>query len=196
MWMINILLFIIFVLIEYCNAYWLGYGTPCIYGENNSPSGCQQRIKECHEIDKSGIPVSHQLFHGVNYECQHQSPKLGDTINNMYGNNNVYYVEFDDVNNNCYGIVMRGGECWGDSPNGGDYNCMGRCGGGCGGGWGQCSNWARDCLKHDVCSWFFGSSGALFDENCGDEWQQGTWDYTSCCYSWCGAVCAGDHDSC
>eukprot|EP00493_Phyllostaurus_siculus_P011548 UN11710 len=72
---------------------------------------------------------------------------------------------------------MQGGECWGKQPNtNGDYDCLGKCGPGCTDGQ---ANWARDCLKHDVCSWYFGASGGIADGDCGDSWWQATNDYVS-----------------
>jgi len=57
---------------------------------------------------------------------------------------------------------------------GGSYGCMGRCGPGCGGG-----DWTLDCLDHDACSLYFGASGGGSDPNCGDEWWNGSDDYTN-----------------
>ena len=63
-------------------------------------------------------------------------------------------------------IEMFGGSAF-DGRNGNDYGCLGRCGPGCSGlpPWRDTSTWSIDCLKHDVCSYYFsdtsGSSVAM-----------------------------------
>lgn len=63
---------------------------------------------------------------------------------------------------------------WGDL-HGSNYGCMGKCGGGCMG-----AGYARDCMKHDVCSAFKtvaqgqAAEGFCMDVDCGDEAMQST----------------------
>ena len=124
----------------------------------------------------------------TNYRCSSTSPRMRDTV---YAGAaaNTYFVKFDDQAGNCFGIVMQAGECWGQHPtNGGDYDCQGRCGAGCDNG---NSNWARDCLKHDVCSWYYSASGGSSDSNCGDSFGHATNDFLSF-----GSGCRANGNSC
>ena len=151
-----------FTVLGLCTA----YAPPCVYGTTNSPSGCDpNRIRPCDQISTSRANVISQ---NTDHHCS-SSPKLRDTIQ---GNGeNTYVVQFDGADGECLAIRMEGGECWGQHPvNGGSYDCMGRCGAGCG-SW-PCSNWGPDCLKHDVCSWYFTAWGLFLDQRCGDE----AWD--------------------
>ncbi|CAD7954093.1 unnamed protein product [Amoebophrya sp. A25] len=88
----------------------------------------------------------------------------------------------------CYEVQMRSGECWGSEevPVPGsegeealltDFGCMGRCGTGCVGddiAVQKCSNWGRDCLRYDVCSYMYDGQlykeNPLSDPNCADEY--------------------------
>jgi len=148
---------------------------PCIYGENK-PEGCDPtRIKPCSEFSESEIDGLNIVENNINYNCASAAPRLKDTI--FEGSStNTYFVKFDkNRRGECYGIIMQGGESWGKQPNtNSDYDCLGKCGPGCTNGK---ANWARDCLKHDVCSWYFGASGAFFDGDCGDSWIQASNDY-------------------
>jgi len=164
------------------------YSPPCLYGTTNTPSGCDpNRIKLCNELSASSEEIL--ISHDENTDCS-TSPKLSDTVE---GNGeNTYVVQFDGADGECLAIRMEGGECWGAHPNnGGNYNCQGRCGPGCG-SW-TCSNWGRDCLKHDVCSWYFSSSGGASDSNCGDEWGDAYNDWANNCF-W--GPCKGSASSC
>ena len=138
-----------------------------------------------------------EILKDSNTVCMNNSPKLRDTIDDGSSNLNKYYVEFDDSAGNCYGIIMHGGECWGDNPNGGNYDCQGRCGRGCGSLFTLCSNWGRDCLRHDVCSWYFEASGGRNDINCGDEYNMAFNDWYQCCFTLiCDAGCKGPSSAC
>lgn len=74
----------------------------------------------------------------------------------------------------CVESLVRYPDDWGNIPNTiNTYNCMGECGSSC------LSAWAgRDCLKHDVCSYFKGLAmedpavGFCRDFDCGDETAQ------------------------
>jgi len=163
------------------------YSPPCLYGTTNTPSGCDpNRIKLCNELSASSEEIL--ISHDENTDCS-TSPKLSDTVE---GNGeNTYVVQFDGADGECLAIRMEGGECWGTHPNNGrDYNCQGRCGEGC--GYSTCSNWGRDCLKHDVCSWYFGSSSDdYYESDCGDEY----YDAYNDCY-WGSGFCSGPYSSC
>ena len=161
---------------------------PCIQGFN-LPTGCDDtRIKPCSAFTASEIAGSNLIESSVNYGCSRSSPRMRNTVF-ASPETNTYYVQFDDAGGNCFGIIMEAGECWGMHPtNGGDYDCQGRCGGGCSNG---NSNWARDCLKHDVCSWYFSASGGFLDSNCGDSFGQATNDFLSFSSS-----CRASGDSC
>jgi len=104
-------------------------------------------------------------------------------------------VQFDGADGECLAIRMEGGECWGQHPvNGGSYDCMGRCGAGCG-SW-PCSNWGPDCLKHDVCSWYFTAWGLFLDQRCGDEAWDAKDDAVQQCAWWGTQQCEGPSSSC
>lgn len=85
----------------------------------------------------------------------------------------------------CLEILMRVGECWGPGIlRRADYDCMGRCGGGCQKRErGVCSNWSLNCLKHDVCSYYYQSRGGNRDPSCGYLFFQAEKDYTKPCFS-------------
>ena len=158
---------------------------PCIRGENNMPVGCAERILPCDQIDKeyenADIASKNRINANDNTRCYKtkSNQKLQNTVDDKEGKGNTYIIKFDDKDGNCYGIKMYGGECWSKHPvTGSNYDCMGRCGAGCG-SW-TCSNWGRDCLKHDVCGWFLSSKGASFDKNCKDEFWQAYNDWYVC----------------
>ena len=162
-------------------------GAPCKYGET-AADGCEERFKRCSEFTSSQTRDYTLIAEDSGTDCMYNSPKLKDTIKRG-GKANQYYVQFDSKDNECWGILMEGGECWG-----GDWNCLGRCGPNCG-SW-ACSNWGRDCLKHDVCSYFFSASGMIFDDHCGDEWAEAQNDWSHCCVWPCARVCKGTGNSC
>ena len=129
-------------------------------------------------------------------------PRMRDTVRKGDDRENTYYVEFDDRNGDCYGIIMQGGECWGrHGGNGnGKWNCNGRCGPGCG-SW-TCSNWARTCLKHDACGWYMEATGGSKNEDCKDEYNQAVIDTMDPCSYYISpwqvgrGQCEGDASSC
>lgn len=45
-----------------------------------------------------------------------------------------------------------------------------------------CSNWAADCLRHDVCSYYYGATGGGKDGNCGDEYDDAVDDTINLCW--------------
>eukprot|EP00484_Ammonia_sp_Unknown_P019086 CAMPEP_0197033018 /NCGR_PEP_ID=MMETSP1384-20130603/11540_1 /TAXON_ID=29189 /ORGANISM="Ammonia sp." /LENGTH=175 /DNA_ID=CAMNT_0042462759 /DNA_START=21 /DNA_END=545 /DNA_ORIENTATION=+ len=173
--MCNKLLLVVFALIFASVS--ASYKVPCLYGETNYPVGCEQRILPCDQVSSSGATV---VSAESNSACYDNSPRLRDTVAYGESSSNLYYVEIDDKDGNCYAVRMYGGEDWGSNArNNGGYNCMGRCGPNCG-SW-ACSNWGRDCMKHDVCSYFFSATGNTNDDNCGDEWDDAQNDWGTCC---------------
>jgi len=165
------------------------YMIPCIYG-TNKPAGCAQRIKPCSSFSASEVAGLKVVESDTNYVCSQTTPKLRDTL--FTGPTNTYFVKFTSSEDKCYGIIMQGGECWGKRPNtGASYDCQGRCGAGCRHTNLVTSNWARDCLKHDVCSWYFGASGGGSDPNCGDEYNDAFNDWLRV-----NLACTSTGDSC
>lgn len=81
----------------------------------------------------------------------------------------------------CWEILVAVGECWGSVERGGDYDCQGRCGVGCQKNAYYCSNWSRNCLRHDVCSYFHGSRGGLADQHCGYAFAMASKDFSAPC---------------
>jgi hypothetical protein len=170
------------------------HSPPCLAGTTNLPEGCDpNRIKPCAAFGHS--PAAITIGQHDNSDCSDNSPRLRDTIEDPSSPENEYYVQFSDKDGNCMGIIMHGGECWGTQPqNSGNYDCMGRCGPGCG-TW-ACSNWGRDCLKHDVCSFYYSASGGAGDDHCGDEYQQALNDWGHCCVWPCKRECSGQSNTC
>lgn len=83
-------------------------------------------------------------------------------------------AEYDDLRGSWYSTVTTGT----DYPNG--YGCMGRCGADCGSvlsAGGILSAWTKDCMDHDVCSYWNSSSGGSSDANCGDEFDEAMDDW-------------------
>ena len=84
----------------------------------------------------------------------------------------------------CLEIHVEVGECWGMDSDRDSYDCIGRCGIGCQEeGPGLCSNWSRNCLKHDICSYYFNSRGGVVDPNCGWAFQKAEPDFLEPCLS-------------
>jgi len=84
----------------------------------------------------------------------------------------------------CLEIVIRLGECWGSDSDDDRYDCMGLCGPNCQlESPGLCSNWSLNCLRHDVCSYYYNSRGGLFDLSCGYAFAQAEKDYSTDCLS-------------
>ena len=205
---LSILTLSIFLLVNQLQA----YNIPC--NKDGEPSGCDpNRIKRvtCGVVPSWASSASTRIMRNSNSECWNNNPRMRDTIKNLNQASNKYYVEFDDRDGKCYGIVMQGGECWGRPyPSyDGNWDCMGRCGPACGGV--ICSNWSRDCLKHDVCGWYHKSRGVLqtppgllipnpyngaTDPDCGDEFVFADNDYQSCCVWPCRRRCKGQKSTC
>ncbi|CAJ1416634.1 unnamed protein product [Effrenium voratum] len=102
-------------------------------------------------------------------------------------------VQFTDgspeLGGNCTEILLWVGECWGLDPDGDSYDCLGRCGVGCQEeGPGLCSNWAKSCLKHDVCSYFYNAKGGAADVHCGWAFNLAAPDFVRPCLT--DATCA------
>ena len=82
----------------------------------------------------------------------------------------------------CMEILLQVGECWGMDSEGDSYDCLGLCGAGC-----QlerfdlCSNWSQNCLKHDVCSYYYNSRGGAADPHCGWAFNIAAPDYLQPC---------------
>ena len=81
----------------------------------------------------------------------------------------------------CMEIALKVGECWGIDNDGDSYDCLGRCGVGCAQRGEVCSNWSRNCLKHDVCSYYFNSKGGAADLHCGWAFNLAAPDYLEPC---------------
>lgn len=82
----------------------------------------------------------------------------------------------------CMEIVVQVGECWGHDSDGDSYDCLGLCGVGCQPTHANlCSNWARNCLKHDVCSYYYNSKGGAADPHCGWAFNIAAADYLQPC---------------
>jgi len=169
-----------------------GYRIPCT--KQGTPSGCLNRVTGCTACASGQDGTQSKPWcvqAGTNYECSEhinptnrrpgQIPTSGTPLNQ----NKIakwYQVQWTNSANRCEQMVMQMGESWGKNPiNGGDYGCQGRCGGGCPGWTSWCSNYGQDCLKHDVCSWYHGSSGGASDSNCGGEFNQASNDWATDC---------------
>mmetsp|Transcript_106065 Transcript_106065/g.310131 ORF Transcript_106065/g.310131 Transcript_106065/m.310131 type:complete len:231 (+) Transcript_106065:60-752(+) len=82
----------------------------------------------------------------------------------------------------CVEILMGVGECWGHDLDGDIYDCQGRCGAGCQPHYpGICSNWSQNCLRHDVCSYYYNSRGGALDPHCGYAFNMAAPDYAVPC---------------
>ncbi|CAE7475087.1 Catsper1 [Symbiodinium natans] len=82
----------------------------------------------------------------------------------------------------CTEIRVEAGECWGLDSDGDSYDCLGRCGIGCQDpSPGLCSNWSRNCLKHDICSYYYNSRGGAVDPSCGWAFQKAERDFLEPC---------------
>ena len=82
----------------------------------------------------------------------------------------------------CMEIVVQVGECWGLDSDGDSYDCLGLCGVGCQPNHANaCSNWARNCLKHDVCSYYYNSKGGAAYLHCGWAFNIAAADYLQPC---------------
>lgn len=142
---------------------------PCVRGQKSrGPDNCNpRRWKTCgHYYHNLGYSMDHiwNAEHETNCRKIYQY-EIGDYL----------VVQFDGQDG-CKEIQLAMGECWGNHPQvDGRWDCMGRCGGGCAAPYdvffmGGCNQWAVDCLRHDVCGWYYGATGGDNDANCGDEW--------------------------
>ena len=84
--------------------------------------------------------------------------------------NQVVTAEYDDSRGSQAVSVTTGA----NYPQG--YGCMGRCGADCGNVFIP-SAWTKDCMDHDVCSYYNNSSGGSSDVNCGDEYDEAIDDW-------------------
>lgn len=143
-----------------------GYRVPC--NLHGLPVGCDDsRFRDCMG-NGGGIPVGYTLIEQtpISSFCIHTpTTNIGQKI----------IVRINDRHGNCKEIQMQLNECWGMMP-GYDvsFDCMGRCGIGCGSGQ-LCSNWAYDCLRHDVAAWYYSNSTTnndtvLFNDDTVDEY--------------------------
>ncbi|MEN0062392.1 MAG: hypothetical protein AAGA48_09580 [Myxococcota bacterium] len=90
-----------------------------------------------------------------------------------------------DDNGGSWFADLTMGQCLGTLPaNGGDYDCIGRCGPACGSWW-AASAWTQDCYEHDVCSYYNAASGGSSDPNCGDEFNEAQDDWLWGIWSGC-----------
>lgn len=136
---------------------------PCREGQTH---GCTPRVVPCGTVSEGAYDL--KIDPTTNTRCGTPQGRI-----DPYRHQNVL-VQFNDSKGVCREILMRPGECWGT-----DYNCMGRCGAGCG-TW-SCSNWAADCLRHDVCSYYFTASGGSNDPNCGFDFDLAIDDFIRIC---------------
>lgn len=187
------------VLVALLAASWLpqalAFAIPC--NKVGLPAGCStSRITACTACpavqDGASPSTAWCVEANSDYQCwTHVNPlnkspgsiPTTGTALNQNKNAKWYHVKFDDgTGGTCRQIIMQMGESWGTNPtNGAGYGCQGRCGAGCPGATSFCSNYAQDCLKHDVCSWYHSASGGSGDANCGDEYNQAAGDTTANC---------------
>eukprot|EP00455_Lapot_gusevi_P026694 TRINITY_DN2815_c0_g1_i1.p2 TRINITY_DN2815_c0_g1~~TRINITY_DN2815_c0_g1_i1.p2 ORF type:complete len:184 (-),score=43.36 TRINITY_DN2815_c0_g1_i1:91-642(-) len=165
------------------------YTIPCT--KDGLPAGCDNtRFKPCGTY--TGYPV---ILDFINYNCKNENP-TNSASTSPFQLGNRYIVQFKAPTDQCKEILMQVGECWGAHPtNGGTYNCQGRCGPSCGSKT-TCSNWAKDCLKHDVCSWYYGSSGGASDPACGGAFNQAQNDWITDCLFGNSCKITGDSTRC
>jgi len=149
------------------------YSIPCL--PDGRPTGClNTRVHEatCNVANSNGYPT---VTLDEEFSCEDYKIGLYQWINVQF---------FKQTNGNCLEITMQVGECWGSNPkNGGSYNCQGECGSSCIEGCGLLrlgGGWSRNCLRHDVCSWYHGASGGGSDPNCGKSYNQADHDIFNC----------------
>ena len=169
------ILTLVYILMARCSV--RAYAPPCINGTTDQPSGCDpNRIKKCSEVNTT---EAHTIEKDINNNCA-ESPRVNDAVDGKIEND--YVVQFDGENGECLAIRMQAGECWGVHPiTTANYDCQGRCGPGCGSNK-VCNRWGPDCLKHDVCSWYYGATGGAKNVNCGDEFHDAVNDYMALCW--------------
>jgi len=151
------------------------YQIPCVYNAN-TPAGCtteRVRTVTCGTVNSNGYPT---VLVGTSTGCEKEKVTLQQWINVQFYQN--------PGTTNCLEITMRVGECWGKNPiNSGTYSCQGECGAGCINGCGIFSlggGWSRNCLRHDICSWYFGAAGGGSDKYCGGAYKLADGDIFNC----------------
>eukprot|EP00026_Physarum_polycephalum_P013413 Phypoly_transcript_13809.p1 GENE.Phypoly_transcript_13809~~Phypoly_transcript_13809.p1 ORF type:complete len:234 (+),score=28.38 Phypoly_transcript_13809:173-874(+) len=150
------------------------YTIPCT--EKGTPEGCDDtriRTVECGTIN-SAYEFTTVTINDTT-PCNLAQIRLHDTL----------HIQFYKIpgTNNCLEMTARIGECWGLNPiNKDTYSCQGQCGPGCVTGCGGLNGgtWASSCFRHDICSWYFGSTGGLLDSKCGTAFAQASSDFFKC----------------
>eukprot|EP00026_Physarum_polycephalum_P014773 Phypoly_transcript_15326.p1 GENE.Phypoly_transcript_15326~~Phypoly_transcript_15326.p1 ORF type:complete len:235 (+),score=20.97 Phypoly_transcript_15326:112-816(+) len=144
-------------------------GIPCIEGSTNRPANCVQRFVPCGTSDLSDAKAL--IGPATDHACKQTRVYVGE----------IYVVQFYNNKRECIEIKMEMGECWGPQPNnpGSIYSCQGKCGAGCGNI--NCGAWARDCLRHDVCSWYYTATGGSKDAHCGESYDLASDDFWGNC---------------
>ena len=160
------------MLLSFCQAY-SNHWRPCTpYISHNCTKG---RFNPCGSSSREGFNL--KTLHARDAtRCQMQAGRLtrGQKI----------LVQFfsgpPERNGQCMEIVLEVGECWGLDSDGDSYDCLGLCGAGC-----QetdvCSNWSQNCLKHDVCSYYYNARGGAADPHCGWAFNIAAADYIRPC---------------
>jgi len=149
------------------------YSVPCTYN-GRGPSGCDStrvRTVPCNKDNENNMTT-------IKVDEVAKCTEL--TRSDSY---NVQFYR-EKGTSDCLEITIRVGECWGTNPiNSGNYGCQGQCGSGCIKGCGIFSlggAWSLNCLKHDICSWYFGASGGGSDTYCGISYNQASSDLLAC----------------
>jgi len=149
---------------------------PCVYGQD-LPKGCDtSRVRkvECNNITIAQYPTV-MVNDGSACTKGDNRVSIGQAIN-------IQFYQ-DPVDKMCLEITLQIGECWGENPiNHNLYDCQGQCGPSCVGKcqWPFGGSWSRNCLRHDVCSWYFGSSDGMVNDKCGKSMQQAAPDFLTC----------------
>jgi len=163
----------------------LAYTIPCVYNQAK-PTGCDNsrvRTVKCNVANTNGYQT---VLLDTNTAC--------DAANQAITHKQNLNVQFfKNPDGTCLEITTQVGECWGVNPiNNGNYGCQGQCGAGCISGCGIFSlggSWSRNCLKHDICSWYFGAGGGGSDKNCGTSYNQASGDLLKCACMVSGVTC-------
>jgi len=150
------------------------YTIPCL-SDGTGPSGCSTsrvRTVTCNVANPNGYPT---VLLDEEFNCESYKLKLREYYNVQF---------FKATSGQCLEITVQVGECWGRNPkNGGSYDCQGECGASCVNGCGLLrlgGGWSRNCLRHDICSWYFAAAGGGSDPNCGKSYYQADHDIFNC----------------
>lgn len=116
-----------------------------------------------------GVSCAHNYDSGKSFKrqpCGSSSTQAYDVFFQTKDDGKCWKVSDMYVNDHWY--------TYHSNKSGADYTCMGRCGPGCA-GYGGCHNFGKDCMKHDVCSYFVRGSAhtSICDEykdQAVDEW--------------------------